>query len=63
MKLYKIPEYVITEIVNQKDLPDRGKHEMIRTIEGFKYPIKVVFIVEIDYILIVTAYPYKRGIK
>jgi len=46
----------------------RGKlykisEEMIKNIEGFKYPIKIIISVENNIITIITNYPLKRGMK
>jgi hypothetical protein len=40
-----------------------GTHELIRNIEGFKYPLKIVVAVEDDEIKVITSYPLKRGIE
>ena len=44
----------------------RGKlykisEEMIKNIEGFKYPIKIIISVENNIITIITNYPLKRA--
>jgi hypothetical protein len=62
MKLYRIPISVVTEILEQLLLED-GRHEIIRPIEGFPFPIKIVVAVEKTVQHIVTAYPLKKGGK
>ena len=61
MKLYKIPENVIIDAVNY--LNAQGKHELVKPVKGFNYPIKIVCKVENSLITIITVYPLKRGIK
>ena len=61
IKLYGIPKDLIIEHFIRFDLPV-GKYEEIRDISGYKYPIKVVYkVIERNRIIIVTAYPVKRG--
>ena len=61
-KLYSIPESVIIEILKGKELSS-GVQEIIETVEGFKYPLKIVVTVEDDTITIITNYPLKKGRK
>ena len=61
-KLYSIPESVIIEILKGKEL-SQGVHEIIETVEGFKYPLKIVVTVEDDTITVITNYPLKKGRK
>jgi hypothetical protein len=58
--LYGIPESTILMILQEKELPP-GTHEIIRRVEGFKYPLKIVVSVEDDTITVITNYPLKRG--
>jgi hypothetical protein len=46
--------------LKEKDLCP-GTHEIIREVEGFKYPLKIVVAVEDDKINVITNYPLKRG--
>lgn len=62
MKLYKIPESEITDILSNINL-SRGEHEILKEIAGFKYPIKIVVSVEDQVITLVTSYPLKKGRK
>jgi hypothetical protein len=59
-KLYEIQETTIEKILADFDAGE-GKHELIKSIEGFKYPIKIVISVGNGIITVVTAYPLKRG--
>ena len=61
-KLYKIPESTILEILEGegKELSP-GVHEIIESVGGFKYSLKIIIAVEDDLITIVTNYPLKRG--
>lgn len=61
-KLYKIPESVIFDILENMDL-SQGKHEIIKEIKGFKYPLKIVVDIETDIISVITNYPLKKGEK
>ena len=42
MKLYKIPEYVVVGIIDEKGFMPVGKNEFVKAIDGFDYPVKVV---------------------
>ena len=59
-KLYKIPETMVEKILEGLGLTD-GEHEIIRNVSGFKYPIKIVFAVENDIMIVITNYPLKKG--
>lgn len=39
---------------------DKDKQEKV---EGFKYPLRIVFSVENDTVMVITAYPLKKGKK
>ena len=58
-KLYRIPESIITNILENSDL-SQGENEIIRNIEGFRYPLKIVVDVESDMITVITNYPLKK---
>jgi hypothetical protein len=62
-KLYNISESIISEVLENKDLSGQGIHEVLENVEGFKYPLKIVIVVENDIITIVTSYPLKKGRK
>jgi hypothetical protein len=61
-KLYKIPESEISDILNNIKLSN-GKHELIKNIKGFKYPIKIEIIIENNILTVITNYPLKKGRK
>ncbi len=61
-KLYKIKESIITDILANMKIP-QGEHAIIKAVEGFKYPLKIVVNVEEDLITVVTNYPLKKGKK
>ncbi len=61
-KLYKIPENVIRKILEATDL-DEGEYELVKDISGFKFPIKIVVVVEEDVATVGTNYPLKKGRK
>jgi len=41
----------------------QGKHEIIKAVRGFKYPLKIVVYVERDTVTVITNYPLKKGRK
>ena len=59
-KLYNIPESTIEEILKESDFRD-GEHEVIKDVQGFKYPIKTVVSVEGNILTVITNYPLKKG--
>ena len=61
-KLYQIPESIVENILSDLDLSD-GEHDLIRTVSGFKYPIKIVVSVETDIMTVITNYPLKKGMS
>lgn len=61
-KLYKIPQSVIEEVLEQAAL-GAGKHAIIRDIPCFPCPIKIVAAVENDTVTVVTNYPLRAGVK
>jgi predicted transcriptional regulator len=61
-KLYKIPESTILRILEGRDF-NQGNQEIIENVEGFKYPLKIVIVVENDIITVETNYPLKKGRK
>jgi sulfur carrier protein ThiS len=58
--MYNIPETTIEEILKDLDFQD-GEHEIIKDVQGFEYPIKVVVSVEGDMLTVITSYPLKKG--
>ena len=59
MKLYGISE---KEVIKLLDFTRKMNGTFVtRSMPGFKYPIKVVFKEENEDIVVVTAYPLKRG--
>ena len=61
-KLYKIPETIVKEILEDTNLSD-GEHEIIRDVTGFRYPIKIVVVIDGDTFTVITNYPLKKGTK
>lgn len=65
-KLYNIPEQTVIDILRQQSLSHafiRGQHEIVQQIEGFSYPVKIVFVVEDATVTVITAYPLKKEAK
>ncbi len=68
MDLYGISETTILSIIeNQIEVSDvrEGQHEIVakEVVTKHGYPIKVVFSHEGKEIIIITAYPLKRGLR
>ena len=61
MKLYNISEVIIQNLLVEAD--QDNKHEIVRDVPGFKYPIKVVFEKKVNLISVITVYPLKRAYK
>lgn len=61
-KLYKIGESAVASILKNIEL-SKGRHEIIKEVKGFKYPLKIVIDVENDIITVITNYPLKKGRK
>ena len=61
-RLYGISESIITSILTMGNL-DQGEQKIVKDIEGFDYPLKIVVSVEKDLATIITAYPLKKGRK
>lgn len=61
-KLYEIPESVVTDILKNLHL-HQGEHEIIKDVEGLKYPLKIGGSVEEGLMTIITSYPLKKGRK
>ncbi len=61
-KLYGITEIVIQQILAEKKLV-QGKQQIVESVDGYKYPLKVIFSVENDTIVVITTYPLKKGLK
>lgn len=60
--LYKIPELTILGILQESELAP-GVHEIVQSVEGMKFPLKLVVAVEDDIITVVTNYPLRKGRK
>lgn len=58
-KLYGIPESTVINILADMNLY-QGKHEIIKDVGGFMYPLKIVVSVEKDTITVITNYPMKK---
>jgi hypothetical protein len=60
--LYKISESVITDILAAVHFMP-GEHLIIKELDGFDYPLKIVISVENDDVTVITTYPFKKGWK
>lgn len=62
MILYHITEATVKNIL--RDVKGNyGKQEIIKEVTGHKYPIKIVFDIQRDFITIITVYQLKRGLQ
>ena len=61
-RLYRISEQTVADIVEDVAL-SQGKHEIVKAIRGFKYPLKIVVYVKRDIVTVITNYPLKKGRK
>jgi hypothetical protein len=61
-KLFKIPESDIRKVLRPLKLA-QGEHEIVKDIQGFGFPIKIVVAVEGELGTVITNYPLKKGIK
>ena len=61
-KLYGISESIVVDIITGEDLT-QGQHEIIKEIDGLRYPLKIVVHVENNSAKVITNYPLKKGFK
>ena len=61
-KLYKISETTLLEILKNITLPE-GKHDIIRDVKGYRFPLKIVVDIENEIMTVITNYPLKKGRK
>jgi hypothetical protein len=61
-KLYKIPEETIIDILDKLEVSE-GQHEICESITELKYPLKIVFAVENETIIVITNYPVKKVVE
>jgi hypothetical protein len=61
MLLYGIPQSTIIMMLEEQGML-MGTHEIIRKIEGYKSPLKLIVAKEDDIITVVTCYPLKKGL-
>jgi hypothetical protein len=61
-RLYGISERTVSGLLEDLTL-SHGKHEIIKAIRGFKYPLKIVFYVESSTVTVITNYPVRKGRK
>ncbi len=61
-KLYDISEKTVMDILSNMNL-HQGKHEIIKDVPGFEYPLKIVVSVEEDLMTVIINYPLKKGRK
>ena len=68
MKLYNLSEEAVSSVIEMQ-YPEAGfsdgEYEMIGTkmLTRYEYPIKVVFSYEKGQLIVITAYPLKRGVQ
>jgi hypothetical protein len=62
VKLYGLTELYLKSIIEHTTLLRKGRNETVEYSYEGNYPIKIVFVVEDEYIMVITAYPLKRGL-
>ena len=61
-KLYKIPEEVISDVL--KTAPNTpGKNEITKKLNNFQFPLKIIYFIEKDELIVITNYPLKKEKK
>lgn len=65
MSLYIIAENIILRICEEKNFGSypEGRYEHIESVKDFTFPIKIIFSVQANAIIIISAFPLKRGIN
>ncbi len=61
IKLYNIPEEKIFQIITAAQ-PHRGKQTIVKKIIGYSYPVKIIFELSDNQLIVITCYPLKRGV-
>ncbi len=58
--LYRILQSTTLSLLEGRQL-DPGIHEIVERVEGFRWPLKVVVVVETDRMTVITNYVLKKG--
>ncbi len=58
-KLYGIPEPTVEQIIANASLTD-GENQIIEHAPGFKFPLKIVAVLEGQIVTVITSYPLKK---
>lgn len=61
-KLYGIPESTVERIIANANLAD-GENQIIELAPGFKFPLKIIAVLEGQVITVITTYPLKKGLR
>ncbi len=61
-KLYNLSLSVITEAISEATLQD-GQQEILKTIPGMSYPLKIIVSRENDRVTVITNYPLKKRVS
>jgi len=62
MKLYNISENIVIEFISES-ISTIGRHVLVRKVAEHALPIKIVVEAKVNEIVVITAYPLKRGLK
>ncbi len=62
IKLFNISSGDVEKLLNNTLLKE-GKQEIVQSLKGYYYPIKIVVIKENETITVITAYPLKKRRK
>jgi hypothetical protein len=61
-KLYNLSLSVITEAISEEALQD-GQQEILKTIPGMSYPLKIIVSRENDRVTVITNDPLKKRVS
>ncbi|MFB1491018.1 MULTISPECIES: hypothetical protein [unclassified Thiocapsa] len=61
-KLYNLSLSVITKAISEATLQD-GQEEILKTIPGMSYPLKIIVSRENDRVTVIMNYPLKKRVS
>jgi hypothetical protein len=61
-KLYRIPESTVEKIIANVNLTV-GENQIIELAPGFKFPLKIIAVLEGQVVTVITTYPLKKGLR
>ncbi|MBK8639360.1 MAG: hypothetical protein IPN92_14220 [Chromatiaceae bacterium] len=61
-KLYGIPESTVEQTIANANLTD-GENKIIELAPGFKFPLKIIAVLEGQIVTVIKTYPLKKGLR